>query len=540
MRTLGLMLLLLVGATLGALGEVDTTQNRTLRDSQSRQPLDASALRGREIYHQGTSASGPPIKLVLSSSDFEMDAKYFPCANCHGTNGEGSAEGGVEPPPIRWRELSRPSQSPLTQRRRPAHDEGSLERAIVEGLDPTGEPLHPGMPRYRLTSDQITDLVSYLRILDTEHDLDQGLTPDSILLGAFLPLSGERSGAGHSIEQSLRVYASEVNRRGGIFGRRIEFAIRDCGDTPGGALAAAQSLIEPDGVFAIIASTPPLDSKAIQSLVAEHGVPWIGPLTIPSKPEELPNRYVFHLLSSNYDQARVLVESIALYPELPRSGWSIITLDDRIHQEARAGAQRQMEIFDQELRLDLTYEAGNFDPIAVVRQLEERGTRGVFIFGASADISEFAQIMEQEKKEWPLLTTGSTLGRMVFQLPTSVANNTYMTYPGSQPRERDLRWLFELVRDTDIELDRPSQQGPALAAFSIFLEGAKRSGRRLGTEVLISALESIEDFSTGLVPPVSYGLNQRTGALGSYLLRVNLDRQALIPGDTWITPRNDQ
>lgn len=534
------MLILLLSATVGVLGEEDTNQPSSLRETHPQESPSDAVMRGREIYHHGTSSSGPPIKLVLSSSEFEMEAMYFPCANCHGTSGEGSSEGGVEPPPIRWRELSRPSVSPLTQRPRPAHDKRSLERAINAGLDPSGEPLHPGMPRYRLTSEQITDLISYLRILDTEQDLDQGLTPDSILLGSFLPLSGNRSAVGRSIERALRVYASEINRRGGVFGRRIKLAIRDCGDTAEEALAAVRSLVEIDGVFALIASTAPLDSEALQRLVAAHGVPWIGPLTIPPKPETLPNRYVFHLLSSNYDQARVLIESIALYPELPRLGWSVITLDDRIHQEARAGAQRQMEIFDQELALDLTYEAGNFDPVAFVRRLEEGGTRGVLMFGASGDIIEFAQKMEDEGKEWPLLTTGSTLGREAFQLPPAVAKRTYLTYPGSQPRERDLRWLFELVRDTDIELDRPAQQGPALAAFSIFLEGAKRSGRRLGREALISALEGVEDFSTGLIPPVSYGLNQRTGALGSYLLRVNLDRQALIPGDTWITPRNDQ
>ena len=306
--------------------------------------LANAAKRGRSIYHRGEGA-GPPVRLVLSSSDLELPATSFPCSNCHGSNGEGTVEGGVAPPAIRWRDLLAPARSPLTNRARIAYDRTSLGRAITDGVDPSGAPLHPGMPRYQLSNTQLDELIAYLEVIDTEYDLDPGITPDSIRLGCFLPFEGERGSGGDAVRRALDAFFLDLAESGGVYGRRIEVVYAESGTDDTSVTLAARQLIEEEEVFALIGSFVPMDAPLFLAYLEQARVPLIGPLTIPPRPKLPPDRYVFHLLSGHYDQARVLVEFAATSPELPKTGYSIVWLDDGVHREARDGVLDQITAF---------------------------------------------------------------------------------------------------------------------------------------------------------------------------------------------------
>jgi hypothetical protein len=48
----------------------------------------------------------------------------------------------------------------------PPYDDGTLRRAITEGLDPVGEPLKAEMPRWQMSELDLDDLVEYIKILE--------------------------------------------------------------------------------------------------------------------------------------------------------------------------------------------------------------------------------------------------------------------------------------------------------------------------------------------------------------------------------------
>ena len=499
-------------------------------------PLGEDAQRGRSLYHEGI--ADPPVELVLSSSDLALPATAFPCGNCHGRSGEGTEEGGVAPPPIRWRELHAPATSPLTGLVRPAHTRATLIAAITEGKAPDGSDLHPGMPRYRLSESQADDLLAYLEVLGTAGDLDPGVTAERVRVGCFLPLTGARAPGGESVRRALDAFFGFLNERGGVYGRQVEMVYADLGDDAVTAEEAARRLISEEQVFAIIASFVPVGASAVYSVVEEAGVPFIGPLTIPPRPDVPPERTVFHLLSSHYDQARVLVEFAATAPDLPKTGYALVFIDDGAHRDARDGVVDQIAVFGGALAGEVTYVGGAFDAEAVVETLREGGTEAVLMFGAQRDIVSFAEAMQDAGLRWPLLTTGSTLGRAAFDLPPVIADRTFLTYPSAQPTRKQLEWVLTLAADRELVIDHPAQQGPALAAAKIFVEGMKRVGRRLGREAWIEAAEELAFFETGVVPPVSYTLNQRTGALGASMMRIEIESQRFIPASGWFTTRS--
>ena len=50
--------------------------------------------RGRQVYHEGESASGTPMTVVVSQGGTPISASFLPCSGCHGKDGKGRPEGG--------------------------------------------------------------------------------------------------------------------------------------------------------------------------------------------------------------------------------------------------------------------------------------------------------------------------------------------------------------------------------------------------------------------------------------------------------------
>jgi len=120
-------------------------------------------LRGREIYHRGTSPADEEITALLVGPAVEVPGEILPCVNCHGTNGRGQPEGNGNPTDIRWEALTRPhSVRHATGREHPPYTESFFVRAVTAGVDPAGNRLHVAMPRYRMSEPDMADLVAYL------------------------------------------------------------------------------------------------------------------------------------------------------------------------------------------------------------------------------------------------------------------------------------------------------------------------------------------------------------------------------------------
>jgi ABC-type branched-subunit amino acid transport system substrate-binding protein len=61
-------------------------------------------------------------------------------------------------------------------------------------------------------------------------------------------------------------------------------------------------------------------------------------------------------------------------------------------------------------------------------------------------------------------------------------------------------------------------QRQALAAAKILMEALRRAGRDVTRERLVDALETLQDFHTGLIPPVSYSATRRIGSDGAWIV----------------------
>ena len=504
--------------------------------SQTRNSLSAQEKRGKQIYIKGESGESA-ITALLGNTDLEVPASSFSCSNCHGLRGEGTREGGLQPPPIDWETLTRPHTSLLTRRERAAYNETTLARAISHAVGPTGGRLHPAMPHYKMTREQMADLIAYLKQLGTESDHEIGVTNDAIKVGAALPLTGPLAQVGEDIKATLLASFADVNAQGGIYGRRFELIVEDSRGDPAHTLEATRRLIE-QGVFALVASFEPGESHNINQLIKGREVPLVGPVTLSPRLALPPNPYIFYLLPTFADQTRTLVDFVSARTQGKAARLGVVYSRNDFNQDALSGLRLQAKMYSMEIVSEHGYDAGQLKTAEAVDLLVRKAPDHVFFFGAAQDFKAIAEQMDRVKLNVPLLSSVVMVGRGAFALPATVTAQTFLSYPSALPNESEFAEFLTLTRKARVEVRSPALQSMAFAAAKIFFEAAKLSGRQLDRVAFISSLERMRDFRTGVVPPVTFGPNRRVGSVGSYVVGVDLNKLQYVPLTDRLTPKD--
>ena len=501
--------------------------------------LSPQEKHGKQIYSKGESNSGE-IKAVLGSGGVELPARAFACINCHGQTGEGSTEGGLKPKPITWRALTSPGESALTQQNRGVYTEATLARAITSGINPIGAKLHPAMPHYRMTREQLADLIAYLKRFGDEFDADPGLSDDTIRVGAALPMTGSLASVGEDVKQTLRAYFAEVNERGGVYGRKFELVTADSHSETAGTGEAMRALIEKDEVFALVGNVEMGNSEATSEFLKTSEVPLVGPVTLSPHLPQVPNRYVFYLLPTFNDQARSLVDFIAsdnspLQHQLPVR-LAVVYSGNTFDQDALTGLKAQAEARSMQIVDEEPYQTNRLSQTTVVESLATKKPDYIFFFGNGDDFSSFAREVERQQLETVLLTCATMVGRSAFELPAIIASRTYLSYSTSLPGNNDFAEFMEVMQKANVQLRNPAFQAVAYAGARIFVEGVKSSGRQLNRAALINSLDRLKDFRTGVLPLVTFGPNRRIGVTSSYIVGVDVAKKRYVPLSNGLVP----
>ncbi|MCA1592996.1 MAG: ABC transporter substrate-binding protein [Acidobacteria bacterium] len=535
-RTPHIKLALVAMACIAALLVVS---NRGVGAQQASAGLSPEEKRGKQIYLKGEDAAGRgEIKAVLGGDGLELPATSFTCANCHGLRGEGKQEGGLQPPAVNWETLASKHVSALTRRERASYAEATLSRAIRTGLDSAGSPLHPGMPRYEMSAEQLSDLVAYLKKIGKDVDTEAGVTETTLKVGAALPLSGPLARVGEDVRAALVAYFAEVNSGGGIYGRRFELVVEDSVGDPAKTVEATRKLVEVDGVFALVGSFEPRASGPANEYISQREVPLVGPTTLSPRLALPPNRYVFYLLPTFSDQARSLADYVAAKTTATKqqARLAVLYTASEFDADALAGLRAQARLRSLPVVAEQPYEPAKFSAADVVRELAAKKATHVFFFGSAENFTALARAMEAAHLDAALLSSIVMVGRGAFDLPSAVAARTYLAYPAALPNAEDFAEFSSVMGKAGVGMRSPAFQAVAFAAAKTLVEATKLCGRQLDRTSLIGALESLRDFRTGVVPPLTFGPNRRVGAIGSFVVGINLDKKEYTPLGEWLVP----
>jgi ABC-type branched-subunit amino acid transport system substrate-binding protein len=494
--------------------------------------LSPAERAGKLVYSRGESPSGGEITARIGRDASPLPGSVAPCGTCHGADGRGRPEGSALPTAITWPELAKPyGHAHPTGRKHPAFDAGSLARAIREGIDPAGNALDPVMPRYAMSDADLASLLAYLRVL--ERDLDPGISKGALRIGTALPTRGKLAGVGTGMRKVLDLRVQELNRAGGVNGRRIELVVAGYDADAGGGLAAVQRLVADDHVFALVSGFFPFDESAVAALAEAEKMPFVGPFTLFARQPESVNPWVFHLMGGLREQARVLASHVSRDLGIEPSQVAVLHPDDDRAKDAAAAARTQLGPKGEEAEV-LAYAGATPDP-AVAARLREQGVRAVLFLGSDAELAAFARAADAAGFAPYLLASGTLAARAAVRLPPSFQGRVRLAYP-SIPSDESPAASAELARlraKAGISDHNRASQVAAFVAFDVMVEGLRRTGRTLSRERLVATLEGLYDLETGLLRPIRFGPNRRVGTLGAYVVAVDLEQGSFSPVGGW-------
>lgn len=127
----------------------------------------------------------------------------------------------------------------------------------------------------------------------TARAADPGVTDTEITIGLFAPLSGQLASFGVDPLNAAKMWYEEVNKKGGIHGRKIKVIVEDDKCSPADVVAVVKKFITVDNAFLVHGGSCTAPTVAAQETVTREKVPLVMLNAAGDGAVFPPTRYVF-------------------------------------------------------------------------------------------------------------------------------------------------------------------------------------------------------------------------------------------------------
>ena len=165
-----------------------------------------------------------------------------------------------------------------------------------------------------------------------------------------------------------------------------------------------------------------------------------------------------------------------------------------------------------------------YDPTADALPL---GSRSVFYLGNGGGFSRLATRLQSAGQVPYLFAASSQVAGDLLQVPDGFTRRVFLAYP-FVPSDwtQTGRMALTLLREGQgLGAQHAVLQVGAYTSMLLLSEGMKQAGRDASREKLVTALEGLHDFDTGLTPRLSFGPGRRLGLSGAHVVTVDLPDQ---------------
>lgn len=219
---------------------------------------------------------------------------------------------------------------------------------------------------------------------------ENGVTADSIVFGQAAVLQGPASALGLGMKEGLLAAFDEVNRKGGVHGRKIKLISVDDGYEPSKAIAATRKLIEDDKVFALIGPVGTPTAVAAQPIAGAAKVPFIGAFTGASflRNPKLDN--VINIRASYDAETEAWVKHLT--EDLNIKKIAIFYQDDAFGRAGLSGFEKAMKKRGLPIVAEGTYERNTTAIKTALLALRKAAPEAVVMVGAYQPSAEFIKL----------------------------------------------------------------------------------------------------------------------------------------------------
>ena len=334
---------------------------------------------------------------------------------------------------------------------------------------------------------------------------DAGVTPDSIAIGAFGPITGPAAYIGLAGRDGANMAIKEINAAGGINGRKLSMIFEDDGHSPTKALAAVKKLIDQDHVFMIFCVAGSNGTLGTIDFVRENGrVMFVSFASAPGVTwpfarnlfrggtTEVPRYGELYAEYLHDDLKATKIAILSGREEYPKNEGDALTAQLKSWYQTAPVKRAEFNIGDKDFTPQLLQIQGA-DPqvIAIfgnpaeaaiaMRQAKELGMNQAFFVGSNMVDQGLLSAAKQSAE-------GTSGFALIPLLPTS-----------SNPEMK--AWLAKWKQEyPNLPAGRPNTFDLlSYADIYVVADAIKRAGKELTTDKLIDALEATNEYRVGAI-----------------------------------------
>jgi branched-chain amino acid transport system substrate-binding protein len=219
---------------------------------------------------------------------------------------------------------------------------------------------------------------------------EPGVSDDKILLGQSAAFQGPASALGLGVREGLLAAFDEVNKAGGIHGRRLELVSYDDGYEPTSAIDNTKRLIQDDQVFALVGEVGTPTSKAVQPIATAAGVPFIGPFTGAGFLRDARLRNVINIRASYDEETEAWIRY--LVDDLDIDRVAILYQDDSFGRAGLSGVVKALDQRGMSLVAEGTYMRNTTAVKTAFLTIRRSRPDAVVMVGAYKPCAEFIKL----------------------------------------------------------------------------------------------------------------------------------------------------
>ena len=339
-----------------------------------------------------------------------------------------------------------------------------------------------------------------------------GVSDDHILFGQSAALGGPAARLGSEMRRGILAAFEEVNRAGGVHGRRLELRSYDDRYEPEQAVANTLKLINDDHVFALIGAVGTPTSAATEPIAQADGVPFIAPFTGADFLRDPALTNVVNIRASYSEETEAIAERIVGDLGLSRVG--VLFQDDSYGRSGLAGVKQALERRGLELAGSEAYMRNTTAVKTALLGLMRHNPQAIVIVGAYQPSATFTQWARKLGLAVPIFNVSFVGSAALAQALGPAGEGVYISQVVPYPRGDSIPLLAQ-YRQALVANDATAR--PSFGSLEGYIAGRltaavlERAGKDPTRESFLNALVDTGTFDIGGFDLI-YGRGDNSGS----------------------------
>jgi branched-chain amino acid transport system substrate-binding protein len=358
---------------------------------------------------------------------------------------------------------------------------------------------------------------------------EPGVTDKTIKVGVLGSLTGPLAIFGTGNLAGATLAFEEANAAGGVHGRQIEWVSLDDESSPPKGIAAFKRLADQEKVFAIFGPAASAVGQALVPTFRSSRTPtFISVFSTPAVTEP-PIPTVFRTGPMNDRQQGIAIADYVI-DHLKATKIALVRQSDEYGKRGGESVIGRLSERKVKLVADEVFNVADTDFTAQLSRIKQAGPDVLIVYGYPNPSAIITRQAKQLGLEATIMGSNSAGSRKYPEIVGEAAKGTQNVVTlkvlpeGNEPAAVKFRESFE-KRFPDLARQGRPDLGDVLAygGALVFVEGLRRAGEQPTQAGFIKALESIENFETGVTLPTTFGPSIREGNQSAMVVEIQDD-----------------